>query len=185
MSLALGAILLLFSARCTVLVAATPFNISIDDSMGDPFTGEQWSYYPPNLWNVGQNCSGCTAHPDPSDAYLNTWHDSTFYPQPGISPEPNVPTTATITFNGTALYVYCMIAHSSVSPDGNTDMTFMIDNEIVGGYAEAPTGQMSYDYNILVYSNDALVPGFHTFTLINGHVNGNKSLVLLDYAMYT
>ncbi|OCH85283.1 hypothetical protein OBBRIDRAFT_839078 [Obba rivulosa] len=66
---------------------------------------------------------------------------------------------------------------------GKVLVVYLADNEIVGGYAEVPTGQMSYDYNILVYSNDALVPGFHTFTLINGHVNGNKSLVLLDYAM--
>ncbi|EMD41434.1 hypothetical protein CERSUDRAFT_89999 [Gelatoporia subvermispora B] len=183
MILALAAVFLLCLTRCTVPVAATPYNISIDDTMGDPFTGEQWSYYPSDAWNVGQDCNGCTAHPDPIGTYLGTWHDSTFYPQTGISPDPDVPTTATIVFNGTALYVYCIIAHSSVSPDGNTDMTFMIDNHIVGGYMVPPTGQTAYDYNVLVYSNDTLPLGFHTFTLINGHVNGNKSLVLLDRAI--
>ena len=64
-------------------------------------------------------------------------------------------------------------------------MFFTIDGNTVGSFALAPTNQTTYDYNVLVYSNTGLSSGSHTFTLQNGRVGGAKSLVLLDYIVYT
>lgn len=82
------------------------------------------------------------------------------------------------------MYVYCIIAHSSTSPDGNSDMVFAIDGQTVGTYKLAPTGQTTYDYNVLVYGNSSISSGLHTLTVQNGEVGGAKSLILLDYIVY-
>lgn len=60
-------------------------NISIDDFSSDPLTGARISYglineIPHGLsgigWNVGEDCSGCDAQPDPSQVFNRTWHDT-------------------------------------------------------------------------------------------------------------
>lgn len=81
--------------------------------------------------------------------------------------------------------MYCVIAHTSSSPDGNSDMTFVMDGKTAGSFLLAPTNQTTYDYNVLVYSNTGISSGTHTFTLQNGEVGGAKSLVLLDYIVCT
>ena len=86
---------------------------------------------------------------------------------------------------GTAIYVFCIIAHTFTSPDGNSDMTFLIDGQPVGSFSQSPTGAPNYDFGVPVYSNNSLPAGNHLFTLQNGHVNGLKSLVLLDYIIYS
>ena len=86
---------------------------------------------------------------------------------------------------GTGIYVYCIVAHTESSPDGNSDMTFFIDGEAVGSFQLPPTGEAVYDYNILVYANSSITSGVHTFALQNGRAGGAKSLVLLDYIVYT
>lgn len=64
-------------------------------------------------------------------------------------------------------------------------MTFSIDGQTVGSFELAPTGQATYDYNVLVYANSSIPSGTHTFVLQNGQPGGAKSLVLLDYIVYT
>jgi len=167
---------------------ASHVNVTIDDKFGDSQTGTQITYLPPGAWHDGeQPCSKCIAHLDPSQLHNGTWHDSTFNPQPGSNDDPNQVLSASVTFNGSALYVYCVIAHSSSSPDGHSDMIFSIDNEVVGTFAQAPTTghHPTYQYRVPVYVNHSMPAGIHTFTLQNGRMGGQKSLVLLDSIMYT
>lgn len=85
------------------------------------------------------------------------------------------------------MYVYCVVAHSSVSPiaNGNSDMTFFLDGQKVGAFVLAPMGEDAYDYNVPVYANRSIQPGLHTVTIQNGRAGDPKSLMLLDYIVYT
>lgn len=56
-------------------------NVTIDDQYGDPTTGQVIQYNPPEAWQPGQSCDGCTAKPRPvSSAHNGTWMDATFNP---------------------------------------------------------------------------------------------------------
>lgn len=85
---------------------------------------------------------------------------------------------------GSAVYVYCIISHSSSDPDGESDLQFMIDGDIVGSANITPTGSSTYSYNYLVYSGQ-FPTGQHTLTVINGQDGGPRSMILLDYIVYT
>lgn len=62
-------------------VSARQFNVTIDDQEGDPTNGNRFIYTPQGGWNIGQDCSRCTAKVFPgSGAYLGTWMDATYYP---------------------------------------------------------------------------------------------------------
>jgi len=167
-------------------VLASLVNVTIDDKFDDPQTGIQLVYLPPGAWNNGtKSCSGCIAHVDPSQLYNGTWHESTFNPQPSNNGSKSSQIqTASVAFNGSALYVYCAIAHSS---DGYSDMTFFIDGELVGSFSQPPStgSQPDYQYHVPVYVNHSMPAALHTFALQNGHIGGQKSLVLLDSIIYT
>ncbi|THH30166.1 hypothetical protein EUX98_g3998 [Antrodiella citrinella] len=160
------------------LVSATLVNITVDDSGADPSNGARIMYAPSSAWSFGQDCTACTARPDPEEAFMETWHDGTFNPQPGSNDDPNMVLRS-------AIYVFCILAHTFSSPDGNSDMTFLIDGQPVGAFSQSPTGATNYDFNVPVYTNTSIPFGIHTFTLWNGHVNEAKSLVLLDYLIYS
>ena len=64
-------------------------------------------------------------------------------------------------------------------------MSFLLDGNLVGSYRQSPTGDATYEYNVPVYVNESIPPGQHTIALVNGEVNGNTSLTLLDYIVYT
>ena len=66
---------LLFAMRS--LVSASLVNVTIDDTFGDASNGAQIIYEPDSVWNIGNNCAACTAHPDPGLVYDGTWHDGT------------------------------------------------------------------------------------------------------------
>ena len=179
-------------------------NVTVDDTKGDEVTGGQITYSPASSWNLGASCSGCTAHIQANQTYDGTWHDGTYYPVGASGAKnPGQTLTAEYTFNGkclfevtmrrvvayrrfagTAIYVYCLIARTSTSPDGNTDMTFYIDGTSVGTYELAPDNDTTIYYDQLVYSNTGLSSGSHDFKIVNGMAN-QKSLVLLDRLVYT
>ncbi len=81
--------------------------------------------------------------------------------------------------------MFCIIADSVISPTGTSDMSFYIDGKVVGGFWHAPSGNTSYQYSYPVYSNSSLDPGIHSFTMVGGHIGGVKSLILLDYFVYS
>lgn len=53
-------------------------NITIDDTNGDPTTGTQILYSPAGFWKLGPTCGNCTAQPDPTKAYEQTWRDTSY-----------------------------------------------------------------------------------------------------------
>ncbi|KAK7450641.1 hypothetical protein VKT23_012951 [Stygiomarasmius scandens] len=165
-------------------------NFTIDDNVNhanQTLNGAFITYSPPHLWQLGNTCGGCAAHPDSGKAHNGTWHDSTFYPPSEKSPigVPNQPLNATVTFNGTSIYVFCILANAETKPDGDSDMLFFIDGENTKNFTMGAPGTSGYEYNVPVYVNEDLSPGFHDLKIQNGHVNGIKSLVLLDYIVFT
>ena len=183
---------LLFAMRS--LVSASLVNVTIDDTFGDASNGAQIIYEPDSVWNIGNNCAACTAHPDPGLVYDGTWHDGTTQ----LGSEDLL--TAAVGFSGelfqncaefmdlqslvVAVYVFCVVTRSEVSPDGNSDMSFFIDGEKAGQYVVPPDGDTSYAYNVPVFVKDGLAAGSHQLLIVNGRTGGNKSLVLLDYIIY-
>ncbi|KAJ4482152.1 hypothetical protein J3R30DRAFT_3257170, partial [Lentinula aciculospora] len=157
-------------------------NITVDDS------NPSIRYSPLGAWNAldsAQNCSGCTAQPDASNMLFGTWHDGTFNPTSGSNNYPNTPLFANFTFNGSAVYVFCALAESTTHPDGNSDMAFYIDGQLVNSFVRPAPGINAYDYQFPVFSVSSLEPREHTLVLQNGYVNASKSLVLLDYIVYS
>ncbi|KAF8997419.1 hypothetical protein BDQ17DRAFT_1309780 [Cyathus striatus] len=171
--------LFLISTAGAVLV-----NVTVDDSATD-LTGEHIMYQ--GAWKDGASCTGCTAAPDPEFMFGHSWKDGTYYPA-GSGFPPSGPLRATFSFDGTAIYVFCAISLSSSNPTSYSNMTFYIDNELVGQFERVPPGlQGAYQYNVSVYSNATLSAGVHTFMLQNGQYGnaGNQSLTLLDYIVYS
>ncbi|KAI0327006.1 hypothetical protein GY45DRAFT_1257860 [Cubamyces sp. BRFM 1775] len=176
-----AALLFAFPGLCLTLrsqASTSSINVTIDDTLGDRSNGAQITYEPDSLWNIGQNCSACTAHPDPSLVLDGTWHDGT------TEAGSDELLTATVGFNGVAIYVFCIVTRSSVSPDGNSDMTFFVDGQQAGQYEVPPDGDTTYTYNVPVFVKEELTAGPHQLRIVNGRVNGNKSLILLDYIIY-
>lgn len=184
-------------ASCLLLfvlhASAGLVNVTIDDS--DPLI----IYSPAAQWSTGETCASCTAHPDVSRTFSGTWHDSTF-PSEGAEEDLR---TASLVFNGmqtylssafritnlavlgSAIYVYCILPHSFDLPDSNADMTFIIDGQVVGTFMLHPSGASDYDYDVPVYVNSSIPAGVHSFALQSGHVGGARSLVLLDYIVFS
>ena len=88
-------------------------------------------------------------------------------------------------FAGSALYVFCIIAHTTLYPETNTDMVFVLDGQTMGSLTVVTSGSSYFEYNILVFANNSMPYGQHTFTLQTGRIGGARSLVLLDFIMYT
>ncbi|RDX56297.1 hypothetical protein OH76DRAFT_1318572, partial [Lentinus brumalis] len=179
------ALLTISTAALSSRASAALVNVTIDDTFGDPITRAQIVYDPPGVWKVGQSCTDCTAQPDRSQLTNGTWHDGTFSAAVENGDDSNQLLTAAVTFEGVAVYVYCVVTHSFKSPVGNSDMSFFIDGNLVGNFVQPPTGDTTYEYNVPVYANDSLPPGTHTIAIVNGVPNGNQSLTLLDYIVYT
>jgi hypothetical protein len=84
-------ILLCLLSLCSVVSSAT--NQTIDDQHGDEVTGLVPLRTPSNGWNVGQACSICNIHPEPSLMFDGTWLDATVI-------NPDDVRTITLSFTG-------------------------------------------------------------------------------------
>ncbi|KAI0779160.1 hypothetical protein BC629DRAFT_1289840 [Irpex lacteus] len=173
-------LLLTFVSVCSLptCVSAERKNFTVDDAAvedGEP----RITYSPLDVWKQGSDCGPCTAHPDASEALDGTWHDITFGAHGFTGSE-----TASMDFNGVAVYVYCIVSNSKHYP---TSLTFFIDGEDAGSYSTSPTStdDTSFNYNVLVYSNDALESGDHSIEIQNGGQGVQDSVVLLDYIVYS
>ena len=176
MNLSLHLIFLLFSAVSAVLV-----NVTIDDSLGDSENGAQIAYLPPGGWNYGPDCRECPATPllDVKKAHDGTWHDSTSSTSQGDVSGQGL-RIAKVPFHGTAIYIYCMVANTY------SELTFLIDDRPAGSYVHNPRiGGEPVTYNVPVYANLTLPDGNHTLVIQNGRIGGPKSLILLDYIIYS
>lgn len=87
--------LLLIPLLCLVIRPAfcRLFNVSIDDTFGDPVAGNHITYAPNGVWQ--QNvCPGCSVQLDPSLAFNSTWHFAT------SDGSTATPVTASVQFSG-------------------------------------------------------------------------------------
>ncbi|EPT00090.1 hypothetical protein FOMPIDRAFT_1123150 [Fomitopsis schrenkii] len=162
-----------------LLVSASATNRTIDDTYGDPVTQFQVAYTA--NWNPGQSCTGCAVQPDPSQAFDGTWHDTT-----SNNPNSTSPHSATLKFNGTAIWVYCILANTAgTGVTIFTNASFELDGAIAGTYEHDPApSQGPFLYNISVFSKTELSMAEHT--LVMTAVQGSEpSLLLFDYAVYT
>ncbi|EIM79294.1 uncharacterized protein STEHIDRAFT_33180, partial [Stereum hirsutum FP-91666 SS1] len=156
----------------------------IDDTYGDIET-RALPVYSSNGWSVGQNCPGCSAQPNASQAFKGSWHDATHHPE-----DPDPERTVNLTFKGVAVYVYFILANSIGSEvTSNTSLSFILDGEPVGQFNHTATSSPDYQYNVTVYSNSSIpvLPespnGQHTLSITSAG-NTPDSLLLFDYAIY-
>ncbi|KAF7320070.1 hypothetical protein MKEN_00791300 [Mycena kentingensis (nom. inval.)] len=183
-------LLLLFSWLLLPSVWAL-VNVTIDDSTGDERTRKQIDYSPPDSWQSQSTCAadptacGSLALVDPKNVDAQTWHESTFSIDPS-NKHPNVPPTATATFTGTAVYVFCAIARSNNAPNGNVELTFFLDGVQRDMFVRPAAASNGFDYNVPVFALTDLSPAFpHTLTIQNGLQGGQDSLLILDRIVYS
>ncbi|KAI0651452.1 hypothetical protein C8Q79DRAFT_897976 [Trametes meyenii] len=166
------------------LVFAGRVNVTIDDTYGDEHTGLPIAYTPTDYWKAGQDCTDCTARPDATRAHESTWRDGTF--NLNNTEGTDIPVLqASVPFDGVAVYVYCILTGTYSSPDSYSQLNFVIDGETVGEFMHQPNGDGTYYYNVPVYVNESIPAGTHSLQIVNGQAGGKKSLVLLDYIVYT
>ncbi|EMD41435.1 hypothetical protein CERSUDRAFT_90000 [Gelatoporia subvermispora B] len=89
---------------------------------------------------------------------------------------------ATVAFEGTAVYVFCIVNDVVTQP---SSMSFFIDDDLVDSQGEWPSEASVFSYNVLMFSSETIGPGPHTLTVSNSPVNNSNSLVWLDYVVHT
>lgn len=171
--------------------AAILVNHTIDDVYGDSSTGLFPIYSPSDKWAVGSMCTTCSIFPgnlgfngpglaaaevDVTQAFMQTWHDSTYLGGP--------PVNVSVYFVGQAVYVYNIIANAVPDITTNTSLVFALDGTVVGAYTYSPDpAGPKLLYNVPVYVNSSLPPGEHVLTISAGSTEW--SLILFDYIVYT
>ncbi|KAI0800516.1 hypothetical protein C8Q74DRAFT_421266 [Fomes fomentarius] len=155
------ATILFFLTGCHAL----SMNRTIDDEYGDSVTGLVPQYSPPGAWHQGSTCGGCFVHLDPSQVLNGTWHDATHN---AGQPEPR---SITMRFNGTAVYVYNVLANQVSFADTLTNLTFALDGHQVG---TSLPGFEHHLHVLLIMKNRAERPS-HSGKLIDC---GGRALVL-------
>ncbi|EIN07894.1 hypothetical protein PUNSTDRAFT_27065, partial [Punctularia strigosozonata HHB-11173 SS5] len=152
-------------------------NYTIDDLYGDSRTGKLPGYL--GGWNYGPNCPGCTVQPNGTMAFNGSWHDATRTNDPS-------PRSVTMNFTGSAIYVFCIVPNT-VAPavrGGHittaANMTFTLNQTVVGTYVHEPDPSNIFLYNVNVHSSEGLTPGTHSL-LIEAN---NESYIAFDYAIY-
>ena len=168
---------------CVLPVAFAVQNVTIDDTSGDPTTGLVPAYAPSNKWALGQDCSTCNVHSGTTDgtidvtqAFDGTWHDSTY-----AVGDPDH--TVTVSFHGTSVYVFNIIANNLTGTTTFTNLTFWIDNQLVGNFMHSPESTEAFFYSVPVYVNESLSDGQHTLQMNAGGTS--ESLILFDRIVYT
>ncbi|EED84926.1 predicted protein [Postia placenta Mad-698-R] len=171
------------AACCFLLLAHVAFakltNRTIDDENGDSVTGLQPVYAPASgAWNYGPTCSGCYVQPDVDDCFDHSWHDVTASP---TDPEPR---NITLTFNGTAIWVFGVVPNNVLYATTFVNISFELDGHTVGTFSHLPSESDAYQYNVTLYSNTSLEDAQHTL-IITPRRDVNASYMAFDWAMYT
>ncbi|KZP05468.1 hypothetical protein FIBSPDRAFT_1004719, partial [Athelia psychrophila] len=156
---------------------ATLANRTIGDQFGDSVTKVMPVYSTITGWSQGAGCTGCHIQLDPLNTFNGTWHDTTY--NPILFPEPP---SVNITFNGTAVYAYCVVPNTVQEATTLTNLTFLMDGQLVGTYEHIPMTSTNYQYNIPVYMNMSLSYQEHTPTI--EAAGTNTSVILFDYVAY-
>ncbi|KAH8834248.1 hypothetical protein DL96DRAFT_1579972 [Flagelloscypha sp. PMI_526] len=160
-------------------VSAKPCNRTVDDY-------DIGSQYHPSLvysegWQNSTICRGCTAKPNATEALRRTWHDTTF--KPGVNG--SLKASVSLSFHGTAVYVFFILPLTTSSPNGHVSCTISIDGEDEDQFSHSPPGTPGYIYDSLVYSQLNLSNSTHNLTILNDAPDGLPSLILLDKIIFT
>ncbi|TBU21128.1 hypothetical protein BD311DRAFT_743788, partial [Dichomitus squalens] len=172
------------------IAAATsvPVNVTVDDTFGDPTTGIIPQYLPIDppgtigAWHSGNSSEQddwTTSHWTPGildvlKIHNQTWHDST---------PANGPAQVVVNFTGTAVYVYNVVPNMVWETVTTSNMTFAIDDSVVGSFVHMPNNSGVTLYNQLVYSNTELELAPHTIVI--SAEGDSHSFILFDYLLYT
>ncbi|KAH9912312.1 uncharacterized protein BXZ73DRAFT_107513 [Epithele typhae] len=173
-------------ALLVVLVAvlgdcqAREVNRTIDDYYGDSVTGVVPIYKPTAEWADGNTCDACyvnSSNVDISKVFKGTWHDSTWYPV--NTGERSI----TLTFNGTAVWVYMILANQIQSTSTTTNLAFSLDEIPRGKFMHPPDKTNDVLYQQLVFEKTGLALQTHSLEITG---TGNEaSLMLFDNVVYT
>ncbi|KZP14249.1 hypothetical protein FIBSPDRAFT_796861 [Athelia psychrophila] len=155
--------------------AATSSNRTVDDQFGDSVTNLLPVYS--TGWSQGATCSVCYVHLNASNVFNGTWHDTTYIPTSMVPP------SVAISFEGTAVYAYCVLGNTVPKTVTLTNLTFLMDGELVGTYQHTPTTSADYQYNVPVYVATSLSNEQHVLTI--EAAGTTNSLILFDYVEYT
>ncbi|KAJ7117433.1 hypothetical protein C8R44DRAFT_626506 [Mycena epipterygia] len=166
-------ILLLTHATLSI---GTITSATIDDSSGDSLNpGVMPVYSPPSAFSLNSDCSGCLIKADPAQAFDGTWHDSSQLPG-----EASV--SITLSFTGTGIDVFCILANTVQGAATTTDLAFTLDGSPQQPFSHTPDSTFSYLYNQNVLSVSGLAQASHQLVITT---DSSGSLLLFDYARYT
>ncbi|KAF8980268.1 hypothetical protein BDQ17DRAFT_1337834 [Cyathus striatus] len=108
------------------ITKAVIVNITVDDTYPDPLTGQFFNYLPNDSWNNGPTC----------DTVLQTLTEKRCTMEHGT------------TVQKCYICILCHLLSNAVKLIGSTNMTFYIDNEVVGHFERIPGfGSQNYQYN--------------------------------------
>ncbi|KAI0754137.1 hypothetical protein C8Q80DRAFT_1094444, partial [Daedaleopsis nitida] len=167
-------VLHLLAAVATTRASLT--NRTIDDLDGDSATGVKPQYAPSVGWNQGSQCPGCFVQLDSNEVFHGTWMDGTV-----PADDTTEPWTITMSFEGTAIYVFNALANSISSTRTDQNITFFLDGQQAGTFVHAATSSTEIDYRVQVFARNGLTNGSHTL-VVQPEPNSN---ILFDFAMYT
>ncbi|KAE9394631.1 hypothetical protein BT96DRAFT_827400 [Gymnopus androsaceus JB14] len=161
-------------------LAQTEFRY-IDDQYGDSVSGAIPTYEPSGGWADGSTCTGCAIRPDAKQAFLGSWHDSTY------DASDKHLRTVQFNFTGTSLDVFCIIPNLSNNTVTTTyNLTFNLDDQTLLQTFEHEsdyTNRFLYNYSVLSLSSLASV--HHTFTMLMATGVNSSNTLQFDYARYT
>ena len=157
-------------------------NVTVDDTYGNNDRTVIPTYTPNNSsWHLGsptEQCSVCAIKPsefDTSQIYDQTWHHATYFI--------GIPVQVSVTFHGTAVYVYNVIPNYLKGANTYVDLSFSIDGVTVGQFQHTPDSSSTILYNHLVFANTGLSNAVHT--LVMSASGSKESLIFFDYLVYT
>ena len=115
------------------------------------------------------------------NTFDQTWHDSTYGPAPGGP----LNSSMSVTFNGTAVYVYNILANVIPYTTTLTNLTFLVDGRLRGFFSHIPDPTLpAIMYRALVFFETGLSNEEHTLVMMTSDAL-QSSLVLFDYVIYT
>ncbi|KAM5542803.1 hypothetical protein V8D89_003764 [Ganoderma adspersum] len=178
----LACLLLSLLASFIPPTTAALVNVTVDDTYGNNDRTVIPTYTPNNSsWHLGsptEQCDVCAMKPsefDTSQIYDQTWHHATYFI--------GIPVQVSVTFHGTAVYVYNVIPNYLKGTNTYVDLSFSIDGVTVGQFTHTPDSSSTILYNHLVYANTGLSNAVHTLVM---SASGSKSsLIFFDYLVYT
>ncbi|KAF9265389.1 hypothetical protein L218DRAFT_170792 [Marasmius fiardii PR-910] len=175
-------VLFLVFSSLRLFANAKTVNRTIDDFYGDEETGLFPTYYPLDGVTWHQNCKaedGCVILADESEAWNGTWHSAT-YRQAKMD---NM--GVTLQFNGTAIWVYFILANNLPKATTYTQCNFTLDGEPMGQFIHKPdASKTELDYNAEVFSRTELEPKRHKLEIMTGNLT-REVYMNFDYAKYT